>query len=225
MIAKALAQNGASKIFISGRRAEILSAAASSLGPTVHPLPCDVTSQESLASAVAQVTESAGYLNLLVCNAGIAGPQIPHPGDDTSLEEWAGANFAKGFAEFASTFEVNVASVWYTAMAFLPLLSEGNKKGNVKQTSQVVVTSSISAFNKMPPGGYAYGQSKAAVNLLVKQLSIVLPKWNIRYYYYYFTHSALPLLSILQQTNTIPGQTVYVPAVGFLFRELIRSSS
>jgi NAD(P)-dependent dehydrogenase (short-subunit alcohol dehydrogenase family) len=65
-------------------------------------------------------------------------------------------------------------------MTFLPLLDAGNKKGNVQQTSQVLVTSSIAAFNKKAPGGYAYGQSKAAANLAVKHLSIVLPKWKIR---------------------------------------------
>ncbi|PKS05056.1 hypothetical protein jhhlp_008423 [Lomentospora prolificans] len=180
MIAKALVQNGASKVFISGRRSEILAQAAASLGPVAHPITFDVSSPESTASAVAEITSATGYLNLLVCNAGIGGPQVPIPSDDISLEDWASANLATGFGDYIKTFEINTVAVWYTAMAFLPLLGEGNKKGNVQQTSHIVVTSSIAAFNKASPGGYAYGQSKAAVNLLVKQLSVVLPRWKIR---------------------------------------------
>jgi NAD(P)-dependent dehydrogenase (short-subunit alcohol dehydrogenase family) len=65
-------------------------------------------------------------------------------------------------------------------VAFLKLLDNGNKKGNVEQPSQVIVTSSIGAFNKKAPGGWAYNQSKAAVTLAAKQLSVVLPNWNIR---------------------------------------------
>lgn len=180
MIAKALVQNGASKVFISGRRTEVLAEAAASLGPNVHPITCDVSSAESLAAAVSEVKTSVSYLNLLVCNAGVGGPQVRVPTPETSLEEWASAHLAHGFGDYVKTFEVNTAAVWYTTMAFLPLLGEGNKKGNVAQTSQVVVTSSISGFNKASPGGYAYGQSKAAVNLLVKQLSFLLPQWRIR---------------------------------------------
>jgi hypothetical protein len=76
---------------------------------------------------------------------------------------------------------VNSTSVWYTSMAFLQLLDNGNKKGNVKQSSQIVVTSSIGGFNKKAPGGWAYGPSKAAATHIAKQLSVVLPTWNIRW--------------------------------------------
>jgi NAD(P)-dependent dehydrogenase (short-subunit alcohol dehydrogenase family) len=66
-------------------------------------------------------------------------------------------------------------------MAFLGLLKKGNEKGNVEQTSQIIVTSSIAAFNKKAPGGWAYGQSKAAAVSAAKQLAVALPQWNIRY--------------------------------------------
>ena len=181
MISNALIQNGAEKVFISGRRAEILTAAATTLGPRAVPIPCDVTSPSSLQSAVSRISSEAGRLDLLVCNAGIGGPQVRAPTDETSLEEWAKANMAVPFADYAQTFAINSAAPWYTTMAFLPLLGKGNEAGIVKQGSQVVVTSSIAAYNKKSPGGYAYGQSKAAASFLVKQLSIILPKWDIRY--------------------------------------------
>lgn len=149
----------------------------------VVPLYCDVTSKISLESIVSVVATDVGHLNLLVCNAGISGPQAPAPpaGPNPSLDEWREQQLSHDFDAFTHTFRVNATSVWYTAMAFLKLLDEGNKRGNIAPTtSQVVVTSSIAAFNKKAPGGYAYGPSKAAATQIAKQLSVVLPTWNIR---------------------------------------------
>lgn len=180
MLTKALAKNGAAKVFIAGRRLDVLRAAAEAAGPNVVPIQCDVTSKESLQAAAATIGKEVGYLNLLVCNSGIGGPQVLKITPETTLAEWADSNFALGFDEYVNTFAVNTASVWFTTMAVLKLLDAGNKKGNVSQSSQVVVTSSIGAFNKQAPGGWPYGQSKAAVTHAVKQLSVVLPQWDIR---------------------------------------------
>lgn len=86
MIASALAEAGAEKVYIAGRRAEVLNAAVATIGATtgvapdvVVPIPCDVTSQEELAALVARIEKDAGFLNLLICNSGIAGPQVPLP--------------------------------------------------------------------------------------------------------------------------------------------------
>jgi NAD(P)-dependent dehydrogenase (short-subunit alcohol dehydrogenase family) len=180
MMAKALAQNGAAKVYIAGRRLEILKSAASSIGPNVIPIQCDVTSTSSLQAAASLVEQDSGHLNLLVCNSGIGGPQVKPVKPETTLDEWVDQNLANDYGAFVNTFAVNAAAVWYTTMTFLKLLDRGNKKGNVSQTSQVVVTSSIGAFNKKAPGGWAYGQSKAAATHAVKQLSVTLPQWNIR---------------------------------------------
>lgn len=181
MMAKGLAQNGAAKVYIAGRRLDVLQAAAQTIGGTnVVPLQCDVTNKEDLARAVQTVKDEVGYLNLLVCNSGILGP---HPGviaPDTTVEDFSARNMALDYGQFVDTFSVNVAAVWFGIMAFLPLLDAGNKKANVEQTSQVIVTSSIAGMNKTAPGGWAYGQSKAAAIHLVKQLSALLPQWKMR---------------------------------------------
>lgn len=180
MLAKALAQNGAAKVYIAGRRLEVLQKAASSVGPNVVPLQCDVTSKDSLAAAAATIEKDVGFLNLLVCNSGIGGPQIAPLKPETTLEEWAAANWAIDQDAYVNTFAVNTASVWYTTMACLKLLDSGNKKGNLQQTSQVIVTSSIASFNRKAPGGWPYGQSKAGATMAMKHLSVALPQWNIR---------------------------------------------
>uniref|UniRef100_A0A8H7NF94 Ketoreductase (KR) domain-containing protein n=1 Tax=Bionectria ochroleuca TaxID=29856 RepID=A0A8H7NF94_BIOOC len=161
MITKALVENGASKVYIAGRRKEVLDSAVSSIGSNVIPIQCDVTSKESLAQAVETIEKDSGYLNLLVCNSGIGGPQVKLPTPDTTAEEWAKANLEVSFDDYVQTFSVNTAAVWFTSMACLKLLDLGNKKGNLDQSSQVIITSSIASFNKKAPGGWAYGQSKA----------------------------------------------------------------
>jgi NAD(P)-dependent dehydrogenase (short-subunit alcohol dehydrogenase family) len=182
MMARALADAGAAKVYIAGRRLEVLESAAQSISKpdVVVPLTCDVTSQDSLMALVSEVEKRSGYLNLLVCNSGVAGPQVPYPSAETSLQEFCEKNLAIPMDQYEKTFNVNVTAVWYTAMAFLGLLDKGNKKGNLGWQSQVLVTSSIAAFNKKAPGGWAYGQSKAAATHSAKQLAGVLPKWGIR---------------------------------------------
>jgi NAD(P)-dependent dehydrogenase (short-subunit alcohol dehydrogenase family) len=180
MFVKALLQNGAAKVYIAGRRKEKLDEVTSSLGDKVVGVQCDVTSKSDLQNMVSQIEKDTGYVNLLVCNSGIGGPQVKPLTPETTLEEWAKSNFDTDFGDYVNTFAINTASVWFTSMAFLPLLKKGNEKGNVEQTSQVIVTSSIAAFNKKAPGGWAYGQSKAGAVLAAKQLAVALPQWNIR---------------------------------------------
>ena len=180
MLAKALALNGAEKVYISGRRLPVLEEAAKSIGPNVHAIQCDVTSKDSLSAAVSRIESEVGHVNLVICNSGISGPSVAPIKAETTLEEWAEANWEHEIDSYVEPFRVNVASVWYTTMAFLKLLDKGNKKGNVAWTSQVVVTTSVAAYNKKAPGGWAYGQSKSAVTHAMKHLSVALPQWNIR---------------------------------------------
>jgi NAD(P)-dependent dehydrogenase (short-subunit alcohol dehydrogenase family) len=189
MMARALAAAGAARVYIVGRRVDVLQEAVAKTPPggnasAIVPLYCDVTSKASLESVVAIVEKDVGYLNLLVCNAGVGGPQVRVPSGVT-LEEWRDAQMGVRVEEFTGAFEVNATSVWFTAMAFLGLLDKGNKTGvfgtgEGAVSSQVLVTSSIAAFNKAAPGGFAYGASKAAATHIAKMLSVALPPWGIR---------------------------------------------
>lgn len=182
MMARALALNGAHKVYIIGRRKEVLEAAAASV-PTsnIIPLVGDVTSKEALSSLVAAITSEVGYINVLIANSGILGPQksLPITGE-SSIADFQRAYGETSFEDYAATFELNTVAVWFTVMAFLGLLDEGNKRGNVEQKSQVIATSSIGGFNRNVPGGFAYGQSKAATTHLMKQLATQLAPFGIR---------------------------------------------
>jgi NAD(P)-dependent dehydrogenase (short-subunit alcohol dehydrogenase family) len=182
MMARALALNGAHKVYILGRRKEVLEKAAASV-PTknIIPLVTDVTSKEALSNAVSTITTEVGYINVLVANSGILGPQASTPITPAStIADFQRAWGQVSFEEYNDTFRVNVVAVWFTAVAFLGLLDEGNKKGNVVQKSQLIVTSSIGGFNRAVPGGFAYGQSKSAASHLGKQLATNLVPFGIR---------------------------------------------
>lgn len=181
-MARALALNGAHKVYILGRRKDALEKAASSVSTkNIIPLVADVTSKEAIANAVSVIASEVGYINVLLANSGIGGPQAATPITPSStLADFQKAWGEVSFEEFNDTFRVNVVAVWFTIVGFLGLLDEGNKKGNVTQKSQVIVTSSIGGFNRAVPGGFAYGQSKAAATHLAKQLATNLVPFDIR---------------------------------------------
>jgi hypothetical protein len=66
------------------------------------------------------------------------------------------------FGEYANTFSVNTAAVWYTTVALLTLVDKGNKKGNVEQRSQVIAATSIGGFNGQHLGDMHMDRAKPA---------------------------------------------------------------
>ncbi len=180
MMTKTLIANGASKVYIAGHPLEPLEAAAASLGPKVVAIHCDVTSREHLKRAVQTVKDDTGYLNLVVCNAGAIGPGGEGVNKNRSVERFSSRNFAYDIDSYLRPFAVNTAGVWYTAVAMLPLLDAGNKKGNVSQTSQVIVTASGAGLIRDGDAGWAYAQSKAASIHAFRQLATLLPQWKMR---------------------------------------------
>lgn len=181
MMTKALALNGAHKVYIIGRRKDVLEAAAKeSPHGNIIPLVGDATNKESLRSVAEHIKNEIGYINVLIANSGILGPQSLSITPETSLEEFQSIMWKMSFEDYSNTFAVNTCGVFFSIVAFLGLLDAGNKKKNVEQKSQVIATSSIGGFNRKVPGGYAYGQSKAATTLLIKQMATNLVPYGIR---------------------------------------------
>ena len=183
IIAKTLALNGANKVYILGRRLEKLQeAAAQSPHGNILPIQTDVTSKDALGAAVERVRAETGYINLLVCNSGVGGPQLlglqANP-SVSQLREFIWENWSS--KDFNDTLDVNITSVFFTAIAFLELLDAGNKKQNTPETrSQIIITASITSYIRSIEVGAAYGSTKAAVNHLAKSLSSTLIPHGIR---------------------------------------------
>lgn len=184
MMTKALALNGADKVYIIGRRLEKLQEAAkSSPHGNIIPIQGDVTDKASLQSIAERIRKETGYINLLICNSGVTGPQAGvNMSKDTSVKELAKMVLDTPMEEFNNVFAVNVTAVLYNAMTFLELLDEGNKQDNCLAgvKSQVLVTGSIAAFNRSVGAGLAYNTSKAAVTHLVKMLAGLFTECSVR---------------------------------------------
>ena len=86
------------------------------------------------------------------------------------------------FDAFQATFSTNVTGVYFTAIAFLHLLHNGNQKFPKKPgySSQIVVTSSIAGYSKRIQSSVAYSASKAAATHLARNLSTYFVNLQIR---------------------------------------------
>jgi len=146
----------------------------------IIPLVGDVTSKDDLKNIASHIGKEVGYVNVLIANSGVSGPQVSSINPETSLKDFQATLWDQKFENYTNTFAVNGSAVFFTVVAFLGLLDAGNANGNVEQKSQVIATSSIAGFNRNVPGGYAYGQSKAATTSLMKQLATNLVPYGIR---------------------------------------------
>ncbi|KAJ9602878.1 hypothetical protein H2200_012658 [Cladophialophora chaetospira] len=190
MMARALAANGASKVFIIGRREDKLKETADSVpGGSIVPLVGDVTSKQSLQQIFEQVKAQVDHLDVLVANSGISGPSVPTVDKDQKpvpIEELAQNMWKPEPEEVTSTYAVNLTGVHFTIAAFLPLLDAANKKrpapnkDNFTPRPQIITTGSIGGYNRRPLGNLSYGASKSGVIHLTKQLATALIPYDIR---------------------------------------------
>jgi NAD(P)-dependent dehydrogenase (short-subunit alcohol dehydrogenase family) len=126
--------------------------AAERIGPRAIGISADVTDQNAMFAAVAQVVEKLGGLDVAVANAGIAQKQFA-TARGISGEEWE------------RVFEVDLLGVWRTARAALPQI--------VERRGQMIVVSSVYAFvNGM--GNTPYAVAKAGVESLGRSLRVEL---------------------------------------------------
>lgn len=211
-ITAALYRTGASKIYILGRRLPSLQNTAKSLetsGSVITPIVCDVTSKQSVLAARDQIARDTGYVDVLVNNAGVLGPdhkpakaaETVEELQKTLLDNWNGG--ADGIDAWDTTFRANCAAVSGVSAAYLALLDKGNQRrgwqaGRIandttrkrnasegvdagdQRTSQIITTASIAAFNRVITAGLAYSSSKAAAAHLGKMLATLLAPWGIR---------------------------------------------
>lgn len=181
MMTKTLVVNGAHKVYVVGRRADKLQEAASIDPNVIIPITGDVTSKDDLKRIAAQVASEAGFVNVLICNSGMLGPNVPVGPGSVPLDEYAEAAMGVSMDDFNATMNVNVTAVLWTAYAFLALLGKGNESGVLGGLkSQIIVTSSIAAYNKSPASGIAYKASKAAAAHMAKNMSSTFAAYDIR---------------------------------------------
>lgn len=154
-IAKALLNEGARRVYITGRTSRSLELATAELGKGAVSVVSDVAKLSDLQLLKNEIERHGDQLDVIVANAGIA--------ENNQFAETSEAEFDK-------TFDINVKGVFFTVQILLPLLKNGGS---------VVLTASIAA-NKGMPDLSLYNASKAAVRSFARSWANDLKSRKIR---------------------------------------------
>ncbi len=134
-----------------------LQAMADEAGVTVHPAVCDVTDADSVNAAIAEVTDAAGGIDVLVNNAGIGGNGVT---EETPIDT------------YAEVMDVNLYGTIRCAQAVLPQMRERGSGCIINVSS---IAGIIAAIAQSP-----YVASKWALEGLTEGLAQEVAPFGIR---------------------------------------------
>ncbi len=126
-------------------------------GLAAFPVPVDVSNADSVVAAVGVVLERQGRIDVLVCNAGIAGRALP--AWEQSDRDWQ------------SVIDVNLSGVFYCCRAVLPSMVE-------RGYGRIVNIASL-AGKEGNPNMVAYSASKAGVIAMSKSMGKETAQYDI----------------------------------------------
>jgi NAD(P)-dependent dehydrogenase (short-subunit alcohol dehydrogenase family) len=182
MAAQVLAANGA-RVYITGRREGALEQASKwhdprGKGKIIPCSTCDVTNKSDLEKLAAEIGAKEKYINVLITAAGISGSKVePDDKDAEDLRKklWEG----ESVEAWNSTYQTNVTAVYFTTVAFLPLLQAATEvHGHL--SASVIVISSISGIMRHAQGHFSYNAAKGGTVQLTKLMSAEFQKVRIR---------------------------------------------
>jgi len=156
-VAQRLAQSGA-RVALWDRDAAALAAARESLGGAATTHVVDIANADAVDRATSDTLASHERIDVLVCSAGITGPNVPvweYP-----TQEWQ------------RVFDVNVHGLFYCNRAV-------SARMRAQDYGRIVNIASV-AGKEGNPNASAYSASKAAVIGLTKSLGKELAKTNVR---------------------------------------------
>ncbi|ORX34304.1 hypothetical protein BD324DRAFT_643603 [Kockovaella imperatae] len=175
--AAALAENGC-KVYISGRRLDVLEKAAKAASPKngkgqIIPVQGDVGTKEGIIKLREAVEKNEKWLNILVNNAGVSEPHGEIDDCEQTPEGVSKEMFEKeSFETWANTHRINTASYHFTTFAFLPLLCAAKSKGGFREAGNVINVASLSGITRTSQHGqFNYNSGKAATRHLSLMLS------------------------------------------------------
>lgn len=165
--ASAFLQAGASKVFISSRKASACEEAVRALnalpnrapGAVAISAPADSATVEGVESLVAQVKKHTDRVDILFANAGAT---------------WGESFDTHPDSAFAKVMDLNVKAVFNTVRLFTPMLQ---KTASLRDPSRVIITASVAGLGVGTVGAqgtYGYSASKAAAIHLGRNLAIEL---------------------------------------------------
>ncbi|HVZ45815.1 MAG TPA: SDR family oxidoreductase [Ramlibacter sp.] len=160
--ARMMAGEGAT-VFMIARDAARLAAAAQSVGPRAVAIACDATNAPAVASAVRQVLETAGRVDVLV-NAVGGSTIVANAGslmEDMALEDWQ------------QLFSFNLDPMFLFSKAVIPAMKQ-------QRGGSIVNLSSLASRGTGPMVSAAYVGSKAAVTAVTRKMAFELGPDGIR---------------------------------------------
>lgn len=128
----------------------------SACGVKVLVLPCDVSVQDQIETAVREVLDTFGQVDILVNNAGYA---CFKPVWELTPEEWR------------HSLDVNVTGAFLFCRALLPHMME-------RRSGRIINMSSVTGLKALPEQG-AYCAAKHALNGWTKSLALELREYGI----------------------------------------------
>ena len=148
-IAERLLRSGAS-VALWDHDVPLLAEAGAGLQPLgrAQPVRVDVTNLEAVEAAVAATLEALGGIDILVCNAGIAGPAV-------KLWEYPPAEWQK-------VIDIDLTGVFHCLRAVVP--------GMIAQNYGRICSTASIAGKEGNPNASAYSAAKAGVIALTKSL-------------------------------------------------------
>ncbi|GAA3695174.1 SDR family NAD(P)-dependent oxidoreductase [Microlunatus aurantiacus] len=159
--AQVLARQGV-RVALAGRTPEELTEVAEQIardGGSAITVPCDVSDEDSVRSAIDTTVQTWGRLDIVVANAGVNGT-------------WAGIDDLT-VDDFRTTVDINLVGTFTTIKYAVPHLRE--------RGGSVVVTSSVNGTRMFSnSGASAYSSSKAGQVALTKMLAVELGPAGIR---------------------------------------------
>jgi NAD(P)-dependent dehydrogenase (short-subunit alcohol dehydrogenase family) len=152
--ARRFAREGA-EVYITGRRQEVIDAAAADIGMGVRAVRADSAVEEDLDRLYEQISREHGRVDVVFANAGL--------GEFAGIGEYDAKHIDK-------IFSVNVIGVINTVQKALPLMPDGGA---------IVLTGSIASSKGFPRFG-VYNASKAAVRSFARTWANDLKEREIR---------------------------------------------
>jgi 2-dehydro-3-deoxy-L-rhamnonate dehydrogenase (NAD+) len=156
-IAQRLVASGA-RVSLWDRDSAALSMAAQALGADTHVTTVDVTREDAVAAALAASVAALKRVDVLVCSAGITGP-------NTTVEQYP-------LAAWKDVIDINLTGVFLCNRAVVPHMT-ANGYGRIVNIASI-------AGKEGNPNASAYSASKAGVIALTKSLGKELAKTGIR---------------------------------------------
>ncbi|KAI1100145.1 putative short-chain dehydrogenase [Jackrogersella minutella] len=173
-IAEGFAVNGA-KVYITGRRQDVLVTAAKQIGGDVHVVQGDVQTKAGCQKIVEVVKAKESHIDTLINCAGVNSPWRVTAKDHNNSDEVENL-LINGVEEedFERSNQINVNGVYFLTVNFIPLLRKS-------ADPNVCVIASIAGIgNQRSMGSLTYGVSKAATVHLAKLLAGRLHPMKIR---------------------------------------------